>query len=179
VVEVIAIPQWKDASDLLVWKASSILMNRVLGAERLERERRLDPERFVREYEAEFVDDLEGFLSRGWVDDAVVTGRRELPPLEDVEYHVACDPSGGDADAFTVCIVHTEGEDSERRVVQEVIKGWLRSGGKSVDLQGLVREIARTLKLYGLYAITGDKYSAGRVRQGFRAKEIDYEDAPE
>ena len=49
-----------DNADLLVWKASSILMNPVLGAERLERERRLDPERFVREYEAKFVDDLEG-----------------------------------------------------------------------------------------------------------------------
>jgi hypothetical protein len=50
-------------------------MNPALRAERLERERRLDPSRFAREYEAEFADDLEAFLPSAWVDQAVVPGR--------------------------------------------------------------------------------------------------------
>src|SRR5262249_42729300 len=44
----------KDSPDILIWKASSTLMNPSLKASRLERERRLDSERFAREYEAEF-----------------------------------------------------------------------------------------------------------------------------
>jgi hypothetical protein len=85
----------------------------------------------------------------------------------------------GDVDALTFCIVLAEGEGSERRVVMDVIKGWARCGGESVALQGVVREIARTLKLYGLYVVRGDQYSAQWVRQAFEAEDIDYEDAPE
>ncbi len=72
----------QDSPDLLVWKASSALMNPTLKLERLERVRRLDPLRFSREYEAEFSDDLTAFLPFAWIEDAVVQGRRELPRCE-------------------------------------------------------------------------------------------------
>src|SRR5262245_10491353 len=52
----------QDDPDLLVWLASSLLMNPSLRAERLERARRLDPLRYAREYDAVFADDLEAFL---------------------------------------------------------------------------------------------------------------------
>jgi hypothetical protein len=52
-----------DNPDMLVWRESSLLMNPSLRAERLERERRLDPLRFAREYDAEFTDDLESFIA--------------------------------------------------------------------------------------------------------------------
>src|SRR5262249_56726124 len=42
----------QDDPDFLLWRASSLLMNPSLRAGRLERERRLDPSRFAREYEA-------------------------------------------------------------------------------------------------------------------------------
>ena len=48
----------------LVWRAPSILMNPSLGKGRLARERRLDPSRFAREYEAEFVDDVAACRAR-------------------------------------------------------------------------------------------------------------------
>lgn len=44
----------QDDPDRLVWKASSLLTNPTLKPERLERERRLDPSRFEREFEAAF-----------------------------------------------------------------------------------------------------------------------------
>src|SRR5207245_7993917 len=53
----------QDDPDLLLWRASSLLMNPSLRAERLERERRLDPSRFAREYEAVFIEDVTTFLS--------------------------------------------------------------------------------------------------------------------
>src|SRR5262249_55185264 len=52
----------QDNADLLVWRASSLLMNPSLRAARLQREQRLDPARFAREYEAEFAEDVDAFL---------------------------------------------------------------------------------------------------------------------
>jgi hypothetical protein len=43
----------QDDPDLLVWRASSRLMYPTISTERLDRERRLDPVRAAREYEAE------------------------------------------------------------------------------------------------------------------------------
>jgi hypothetical protein len=68
----------QDDPDLLVWRASSALMNPSITPARLERERRLDATRFQREYEAEFSDDVAAFLPAAWIAAAVVTGRHEL-----------------------------------------------------------------------------------------------------
>jgi hypothetical protein len=75
-----------DSLDVLVWKAPSVLMNPSLRAERMERERRLDPQRFRREYEAEFIDDLAALFDALALEACVVPGRRELPPADGVEY---------------------------------------------------------------------------------------------
>jgi len=75
-------------------------MNPSLKTERLERERRLDPDRFSREYEAEFAEDLEAFLPSGWVENKIVSTRYQLPPCEGINYVAAVDPSGGGQDAF-------------------------------------------------------------------------------
>lgn len=64
----------QDNPDLLIWRAPSLLMNPTLTPERLERERRLDPGRFTREYEAEASEDFEAFLPSAWVDAAVIPG---------------------------------------------------------------------------------------------------------
>jgi hypothetical protein len=152
-------------------------MNPSLRAERLERERRLDPLRYAREYEAVFADDLEAFLPSDWVDRAVTSGRRELPPRPDVRYVAAVDPSGGGADAFTLAIVHAEGQGTERRVVHDVIRGWSRRGSETVDLEDVVSEIAALVKRYRISTVHGDRYAAGWVRERFRAEGIRYHEA--
>ena len=48
----------QEDPDRLVWRASSRLMNPTLTAERLEQEKRLDPVRYSREYEAAFTEDV-------------------------------------------------------------------------------------------------------------------------
>ncbi len=169
----------QDHPDLLVWRAPSILMNPSVKAEHLERERRLDPDRFSREYEAEFAEDLEAFLPSAWVAGAVIPGRHEMPPRSGVHYVAAVDPSGGGADAFTLSVVHAEGKDSERRVVQDVIKGWARTGSQTVDLEGVVKEITKTLKTYRLSSVVGDRYAGQWVRQAFEAQGISYQESEE
>jgi hypothetical protein len=168
----------QDDSDRLVVRASSALMNPTLRAERLDRERRLDPSRFAREYEAQFTDDIATFLPSAWIDAAVLTGRYELPPRDDVRYSAACDPSGGGPDAFTWAIVHTEGCAPDARVVADVVRGRGRVGKTAPDLSGIVAEIAETLRRYQIAEIIGDKYAGSWVRQAFQQQRIQFVDAP-
>ncbi len=166
----------QDDPDLLVWRASSVLMNPLLGVERLEREKRLDPLRFAREYEAEFAEDLEAFLPGAWIDAAVMPGRYELPPRDGVKYVAAVDPSGGGADAFTLALCHAEGRGAEGQVVQDVMKGWAAKRESVTDLEAVVREIATLCHAYDCHTVVGDRYAAGWVREAFRRHGLRYEE---
>jgi hypothetical protein len=167
----------QDDPDLLVWKASSLLMNPTLRAERLDRERRLDPTRFAREYEAEFAEDLETFLPSAWIESAIRTGRHELPSQGGCRYVAACDASGGGPDAFTLAIVHAEGQGAQRRVVHDVMRSWTKPRDGQTDLEGAVQSIAGIVKSYGLSTVAGDRYARGWVREAFKRHGLRYDDA--
>jgi len=167
----------QDNPDLLVWRASSLLMNPSLKAERVERERRVDPDRFAREYLGEFAEDLEAFLPSAWVDAAIVPGRHELPPRDGERYVAAVDPSGGGADAFTLAIVHAEGQGAERRIVQDLMRGWTKPRSGQMDLEAIVKEIAEIAKRYRLFTVTGDKYAGQWVREAFKRAGVTYDEA--
>ena len=164
--------------DLLVWRAPTTLMNLGIRTERLERERRLDASRFAREYEAEFGEDLEGFLPPAWVDGAIRVGRHELAYRDGVRYRAAVDPSGGGPDTFAVAVVHAEGVSSDARIVVDVMKGWSQRGVASVDLAGVVREISAILKRYRVRRVGGDKYASKWVSQAFAETGVAYVASP-
>jgi hypothetical protein len=138
----------QDSQDILVWTASSTLMNPTLTNSKLESQHRLDPVRYQREYEAEFAEDLETFLPSAWVESAMVPGRYELAPLESARYVAAVDitglGTGRNPDAFTLSIGHYEKD----VFVQDVCKGWRKQRQSSMDLGGIVAEIATILKRY-------------------------------
>ncbi len=166
----------KPDPDLLVWRATSRLMNPVTFTEqRLSREERLDPVRFRREYLSEFVDDVAAFLPQHLIDAAVKPGRYELPYRDGFRYVLAVDPSGGGPDHFTCSVVHAEGKGADLRVVQDVLKGWATRGADTVDLEGIVAEIAEVAKRYRVRTVYGDKYSREWVAQAFRRHGIRYE----
>jgi hypothetical protein len=167
----------QDDPDLLVWRASSLLMNPSLRVERLDRERRLDPTRFTREYEAEFAEDLEAFLPSAWVENAIQTGRHELPPQSGVRYVAAVDASGGGPDAFTLAIVRAEGSGASRRIVQDVMRAWAKPRDGQTDLEGAVQQIAAILRGYGVSTVYGDRYARGWVREAFKRHGLRYDDA--
>jgi hypothetical protein len=168
----------QDDPDLLVWRAPTLLMNPSIRAARLERERRLDPLRFAREYEAEFAEDLEAFLAGAWVDTAVVPGRHALPPRADSWYAAAVDPMGGGQDTFTLSIVHLEAEGADLRIVQDLATGWSSRRTATVDLEGVVRECAALARQYGCEAVLGDHYAKQWVIQAFAREGIAYLPAP-
>ncbi len=169
----------QDSDDVLVWRASSALMNPTLKENRLDRERRLDPQRFSREYEAEFAEDLETFLPSAWVEASTVRGRHERPPIPGTNYVGAVDPSGGGADSFTLSIVHAEKQGEVTRVIQDVAKGWKKVRSQTVDLEGVVNDIAATLKTYGLQEVHGDRYAAQWVVQAFQRAGVSYRETEE
>ena len=163
--------------DRLVWKAPSALMNTSLKQARLERERRLDPHRFAREYEAEFAEDIDAFLPSVWVDDAVVAGRHELAPQAGVRYCGAVDVSGAGADAFTLAVAHIEGTSDERLIVQDVMRGWGSNSRRRINLESVVSDCAAILTRYRISEVVGDRYAAGWVREAYQRQGIKYIDA--
>ena len=160
----------KDSQDLLVWRSPTLLMNPSIQEERLAREKRLDPVRFSREYEAEFATDLDSAFDLEAIQAAVVPGRRELPPLPGTRYYLFCDPAGGGRDQFTAAIAHAEGKGDSTRCVVDLVRGW-----RSKNPSGIVSEVAALAKSYGIYKCVGDRYSGEWSREAFRSEGITYE----
>jgi AcrR family transcriptional regulator len=159
----------QDDPDLLVWKASSALMNPQITDARLERERRLDPLRFAREYEAEFLDDLATCFEIGALRPCVDVGVRERPPVPGLPYVAFCDAASGEKkgnDSFTVAISHRE----QDRVVLDLVRAW----APPFSPGAVIEEIAALLTGYGLTQIGGDRYSPGFVAEQFRTHQIRY-----
>jgi hypothetical protein len=163
--------------DLLVWKSTSAQMNPTISAERLDRERRLDPGRFAREYLGEFGEDIETFLASSWIERAIQRGRHELPPQSGVRYIAAIDASGGGADAFTLAVVHAVGSGASRRVIHDVMRSWTKPRDGQTDLEGAVQNIATIVKAYGVSTVIGDRYARGWVREAFKRHGLRYDDA--
>jgi hypothetical protein len=157
--------------DVLVWHATTLLMNPAIDAQRLAREARKDGTTFAREYEAIFSDDVAAFLAAAWLEAAVVEGRHGLPPQAGVAYVAAVDPSGGGADAFTLAIVHVE---ETGRVVQDHVHGWTGSRAAQVDLTAVVTGIAETVRRFGLTEVYGDRYAGAWVAEAFAKAGLAY-----
>jgi hypothetical protein len=83
-------------------------------------------------------------------------------------YIAHADPSGGGADSFTLCIGHKEGDTA---VVDLLLED---RGSKPLEA---VARCAEALRQYGLYEVSGDKYAAGFVVDGFAQNNIRYDKA--
>jgi hypothetical protein len=56
-----------------------------------------------------------------------------------------------------------------------MMKSWGRTRSSTVDLEGVVREIATILKRYRCSTVFGDRYSAGWIVERFKAEGLRYE----
>jgi hypothetical protein len=155
-----------DDDYLLVVQASTHTMNPTIAREFLEKEQEADPEAYLREYEAQFVDTLSSAFSRESVEECIVSGRRELPFREGCNYQAGTDPAGGGQDEFCLSICHREGE----KVIQDCLRAY-----RSRRPADVVIDMAKVLKVYNLSKVTGDKNSGEWVRQAFQDQGISYE----
>jgi hypothetical protein len=158
-----------ELDDVLVWVAPSVTMNPSLDAGLVERAYADDPASAAAEYGAEFRRDVEAFLDAEAVRAVTVPGRRELAPVQGVQYRAFVDVSGGSVDSFVTAVAHREGERAILDAVREIRPAF------SPD--DAVRESAALLKSYHLAEVVGDRYGGLWPRERFQVHGIVYKTA--
>jgi len=157
-----------DDAPELVWRAPTRVMNPTVPQSYIDEAYAADPASAAAEYGAEFRADVESFISRAVVEQAVEPGCFERPFRPEIQYAAFVDPSGGSADSMTLGISH-QTEDGD--IVLDVIRE--RKPPFSPD--SVVEEFAELLKGYGLYTVRGDAYSGQWVRERFMQHGVTYE----
>ena len=152
---------------ILVVKAASKLLNAKLSQALVDRAYERDPAAASAEYGAEFRTDVETFVAREVVEAAVVTGRRELPPITGERYVGFVDPSGGSVDSMTLAIAHRT---KDGVAVLDVV----RERKPPFSPEAVVADFCEVLKAYNLAHVTGDRYAGEFAREPFRKLGIQY-----
>jgi hypothetical protein len=154
----------------LIWKAATRVMNPTVPQAFIDAKYAEDPVAARAEYGAEFRVDVDAFLTREVLDDAVVREVRELPPMpQTIKYRAFVDPSGGSSDSMTLAIGHVDKE-SKRGVVDVV-----RERRPPFSPEAVVTEFAELLRLYRVFRVKGDHYGGEWPRERFRIAGIDYQ----
>lgn len=159
-----------EGSVPLVWKSSTRVLNPTIDAAIIENALRDDYAAARAEWEAEWREDIEAFLSAEMIEAAVVPGRFELPRIQDAYYYAFIDPSGGRQDSFTLAICHKE--ESGKIVVDCV-----RETRPSFQPQNVVSEYTDVLNSYEVSLIRSDRYGGEWVSSAFRENEITVENS--
>jgi hypothetical protein len=158
----------KEGARVLVWKASTEVMNARVDPAIIKEAYEDDPEAAKAEYGAEFRDDLADFITREAIDAITCWGRTELPPDHDVTYSAFCDPSGGANDAMTLAVAHMRG--NAVGVLDAVLE--IRP---PFDPDVAVAECATLLNRFGVKRVVGDRYAGEWPVSRFAAHGITFE----
>lgn len=162
-----AFRKWFGKADApLVWKATTREMNANVRQSVIDAALERDHSRASAEYLAEFRSDIEAFVTREVVEACVVPGLKERPRIEGARYVAFVDPSGGSNDAMTLAIGHRE----KGRAILDAV----RERQPPFSPQSVVQEFAKTLALYGIREVTGDRYGGEFPRELFRNHGITY-----
>jgi hypothetical protein len=145
----------------LVWLAPTRTMNPTIDARLIERALKEDPQAARAEWEAEWRDDIEAFISQELIDAVTIPGRFELPRVQGPQYFGFIDPSGGRNDSFTLGISH---RNDEGRIILDV----LRERRPPFQPKTVVSEFSETLKTFGISEVESDSYAAEWVAEVHR-----------
>jgi hypothetical protein len=141
-----------DDSDVLFWRASSRTMNPTLSERAIAAAFLRDPVSAKTEFNAEFRDDLSGYLSEAQVDSVTIRGRFLLPRLLNTSYVAFVDMSGGKSDSATLAIAH---EENGRAILDLLVER-----GAPHSPEEVTQEFCGILKRFGISEVTSDKYAA-------------------
>ena len=158
----------KDDSQILVWQADTRRMNPTISQGIIEYAYARDPARASAEYGAQFRTDVEAFISREILKQAV-GDYVSRPPVEGVKYFGFVDPSGGSSDSMTLGIAHKEQE--------QLIVDCLLERKPPFSPESVTAEFSATLKQYRIDTVTGDRYAGEWPREKFREHGIEYRTA--
>jgi hypothetical protein len=159
-----------DSDDTLVVQGSTLTFNRTIDSTAIDAQQEADPAAARSEWNAEFRDDIAGFLDDALIEQAIDRDRPlELPPRDGYSFKAYCDASGGaiGGDAYTFAIAHCE--DDDRHVI-DLVRG--RAG--PFDPETLTKEYAELCKEYRIDSVMGDKYGKEWVSSAWRKAGIAY-----
>lgn len=157
-----------QAGDVLVVKGASRTFNPTLPQQLIDDAIADDPAAAKTEWLGEFRDDVCGFVTREVVDDCVINGRIELPPIKGNKYSAFVDPAGGSGqDAMTLGIAHKEDEN--------VILDALRIVKPPFSPEQVTADFAELVRSYGCREVTGDRYGGEYPRELFRKHGVQYQ----
>lgn len=159
-----------DDPATLVWKGGTLDMNPTYSKAVIERAKGDDAQAAAAEYDAEFRADLETYISTEALEAVVFPGRFELPPQRDLRAVAAVDPSGGRGDAMTLSIFFCE-------EAGKIVQAALRVRRPPFNPTEVVAEFAEVLKSYGVFEVTGDRYSGEWCVSAFEKEGICYRNA--
>jgi hypothetical protein len=161
----------RDGDPILVWNADTRSMNPLAPEALIHQAFIDDPISAASEYgsdgRVEFRSDLEVFIARDVIEDAIVRHRHEVPPAAGVSYAGFVDPSGGSQDSMTLGVAHMEGA----RVIVDV----LRERRPPFSPEDVVQEFVDVLQAYGVSRVVGDAYGGAWPREQFSKRGVDYE----
>ena len=158
-----------DSDDTLVVQGGTLQFNQTLDPAAIAAQQQADPTAAASEWDAQFREDLAGFLDDPLIDAAVDHARPlELPPRAGVFYKAYVDSSGGavGGDSYCIAIAHKE----HNSYVLDVVRG--RAG--PFDPQILTEDYAKLCKQYRCGSVVGDKYAREWVSSAWRKCGIVY-----
>jgi hypothetical protein len=158
----------RDDDSVLVWQAETRQMNASVPQSYIDQHLSVDPQRAAAEYLAQFRTDIEAFVPRETIEAAIIPGRREVLPMNGVDYIACVDPSGGTADPMTLAIAH---RDCDGRAVLDAE----RERAPPFSPEAVVVEFAALCKSYGIKKVIGDRVGGEFCRELFRSHGIEYE----
>jgi phage terminase large subunit-like protein len=100
---------------------------------------------------------------------AIVTGRKRLPPMPGIRYVAGVDMSGGSSDSAVLAIAHRDGV---RTVVDLVIS---QTGAPPFNPRQAIKKFCAALKEYKISRVLGDAYAGQTFRQDFLEDGVTYE----
>jgi hypothetical protein len=159
----------RDDDDVLVVRGPSLAFNPTLDPKIIEQALARDPQQAEAEWNANWREDISGFLDELWIQRAAVLEPGELPPREGVRYYCGVDPSGGRRDSMCMSISHAEG----KRVTIDLVRG----RKAPFDPSSVCDEFATVMKRYHVKRATSDRYAAEWTVSSFAARDITIEPA--
>lgn len=158
--------------EIVVVQADTLTLNPTFDPRAIETAYAEDPASAAAEYGAQFRSDVASFVVREALDEAVVQGRRELPPVSTLTYEAVADPSGGSgADSFTLAIGHRETRDGLTIAVIDA----LRETRPPFSPADTIRQYAELLSTYRVTRVHGDRFAGEFPRELFREHGIEYD----
>jgi hypothetical protein len=155
---------------ILVAQGASRDFNPTLSQSVVDRAVERDPAAAGVEYLAQFRTDIESFVNADAVlNNCVIRGLYERPPVHGVQFAAFVDPSGGSADSMTLavgCFDHAR---------SLVLVSCLREVVPPFNPSSAVEEFVRVLGSYGLDHLVGDRYAGQWPVEAFAKFNVRYE----